>query len=586
MGPLAAIGWAAVHGRLAAGIARRPWWALGANLVLLAVAAALAAGAPDRLAVAGGLGSYARSDPAVLIVTAEARPAVGDAVIRQALTAIRSGLDADPRVTEVEAVELERRSNVSILAVELADLSAPERQEAAGEIAAGIDPGPLEIAAGGETMVQAAARDRLEDELGGLALLALPLALVALVLGFGIRHAVAPLIAGATGALGAIAILGLLGGSVDLGAAGLATSLAVGLAVGTEACGALRRDFLAEANGSPEERIGRALGHAGRRVAFAAGGGALAALATIAIALPAARSAALGGALAALLAAASALVAMPSLLALAPPRPEAGDRDRDAAVGRFPARLRDLAAMRPWLAWIPALLVVAALVIAGAHAFDPEAGSDLAADLPASAEASQAAELVSAGATEDVAAALLAAPERAGPFAREEIAAGLPWIAGLLTLLGLLTAYAATRSGRGAFVRGVAAALPALAVVGTLTLAGKGNPPLGIDLGRLSDPQASALLVTLAAVGAVSTARAGLGGARTALTGTVVAGAALAVLGSSDLSGVAQSGIALAAGLVIDLVLVRAILVPALDHAVPLARPRLPRPRLPDRLRR
>ena len=575
-----------MHSRLAARIARRPGRALVASLALLAVAAVLAAGAPDRLAVSGGLGSYARSDPAVLILAAEAKPALGDAVARQALTVVRSGLEADPRVARVEAVDLERRSDVTVLEVELDELSAHDREEAAEEIADAIDPGPLEVAVGGETMIQAAARDRLEDELGGLALLALPLVAVALLLAFGVRHALAPLLASATGALGAIAILGLLAGFLDLGAAGLATAVAVGLAIGTEACAALRRDFLADANGSPEERIGRGLDRAGRGVAVAAGGGALAALATIAIDLPAARSAALGGALAALLAGASALVTMPSLLALAPPRADAETTDRDAPVTRVGAWLRDLAAMRPWVAWIPALLALAVLVIGAAHAFDPDAGSDLASDVPASSEAGRAAELVSRAASRDAAAPLLAAPAAAGPLAREEIATGLPWIAALVTLLGLGTAYAATRSWRGAFVRGAAAALPALAVVGILTLAGKENPPLGIDLGRLADPQASALLVALAAVGAMSTARAALGDAWTPPPGPGGAGGALAVLAGSDLSGVAQAGVAVAAGLVIDLVLVRAILVPALDHAVPLALPGVPRPHLPGRLRR
>jgi uncharacterized membrane protein YdfJ with MMPL/SSD domain len=575
-----------VLGRLVARIVRRPGRALAANLALLAVAAALAVGAPDRLAVSGGLGSYAESDPAILIVAAEAKPALGDAVARQALTVIRSGLDADPRVEGVEAVDLERRSDVAVLEVDLADLSARDRQEAAEEIAADIDPGPLEVAVGGEAMVQAAARDRLEDELGGLALLALPLVAVALLLAFGVRHALAPLMASATGALGAIGVLGLLAEVVDLGAAGLATAVAVGLAVGTEGCAALRRDHLAEPTGSPEERIGRTLGRAGRTVAVAAGGGALASLATIAIALPAARSAAIGGALAALLAAASALIAMPSLLALTPAQTEGEANERDAPVTRVGARLRDLAAMRPWLGWLPALLVLAVLVIVGAHAFDPEASSDLADDAPASQEAARAAELVSRAASKDAAAELLAAPRAAGPLAREEIASGLPWIAALVTLLGLGTGYAAIRSWRGAFVRGAATALPALAVVGILTLAGKGNPPLGIDLGRLAGPQVSALLVALAAVGAVSTARAALADPWTALPGTVVAGAALAVLAGSDLTGVAQAGVAVAAGLVIDLVLVRAILVPALARAVPLARPGVGRLRLPGRFGR
>jgi uncharacterized membrane protein YdfJ with MMPL/SSD domain len=548
---------------------------------VLAVAAALAAGAVDRLAVSGGLGSYARSDPSVLIVATEARPALGDAVSRQALTVIRSRLDADPRIAAVDAVALEGRSDVSILEVELADLSAGDRQQTAEEIASGIDPGPLEVAIGGETMVQAAARDGLENELGGLALLALPLVAVALVLGFGIRHAAAPLIAGATGALGSVALLGLLAEVVDLGAAGLATAVAVGLALGTESCAVLRRGFLYSSLTSTEGRLAAAVSGAVRRVSAAAALGALAALAVLAATVPAARSAAIGGALAALLAGASAMVAMSSVLALAPTGAEpAPDR---IAPG---ARLRDLLAMRPWLAWIPVALVVAALGTAAAQAFDPGAGTSLAEDVPASSEAARAAEIVADAGSKEEAQAIMAAPERAGPLVRDELRSAMAPIAVLLTALGLAAAYAATRSRRAAFVRGIAAALPALAVVGILSAAGEGELPLGIELGRLSAPQASALLIVIAGVGAISAARGALGDARGALTGTVVAGATLGVLAGSDLAGVAQAGVAVAGGLVVDLVLVRVVLVPALDHALPVTRPRFRPPRLPGRFRR
>jgi hypothetical protein len=560
--PAAAIGWLPVHGRLAAGIARRPLRALVANLALLILAAALAVAAIDRVTVAGGLGSYVRSDPSQLVVTAESRPALGDAVTRQALTVIRARVDADPRVAKVESADVAGRSGISVLEVRLAELPAHERQSAAEELAEGIDPGPLKVAVGGEPMVQAAARDRLEDELGGLALLATPLIVVALLLGFGIRHAAAPLIAGATGALGAIAILGLLAGVLDLGAAGLATSVAVGLAVGTEACAAIRRGFL--------DAVGRS-------VSIAAAGGGLAALATLTIALPAARSAALGGALAAVLAGGSALVAMPSVLALAPTEAE-----RETQVSGLGGRIRDLFAVRPWLAAVPAAIALAALAIAAAHAFEPRVSTGLAGDLPAGSEPARAAELVA----EADSGALLAAPEAPGPLAGEEIRDGLPFVAVLVSVLGIAAAFAATRSWRLAFVRGIATALPTLAVCGILVLAGKGELPLGIDLGRLSEPQASTLLIALAALAAVSTFRAALGDARTALGGTVVAGAALAVLAGSDLDGVAQAGIAVAAGLALDLVLVRAVMVPALDQALPLAPPRLRAPRLLGRLRR
>jgi uncharacterized membrane protein YdfJ with MMPL/SSD domain len=570
-----------VHGRLALGIVRRPGRALAVNLALLGLAAALAIGAADRVAVAGGLGSYTRSDPSLLVVALEARPAFSAAVSREALVVIRSRLDADPRVADVERARVEPRSRVSVLEVRLDDMSASDRQRAAEEIADGIDPGPLELAVGGEAMVQAAARDRLEDELWRVLLLGAPLVIVALLIAFGPRHAVAPVIAGATGVLGAFAGLRLLAEFVDLGAAGLGTSLAVGLAVGAEGCAALRRRFLGDAAGPPAARVRAAMQETSPRVAVAAAGAALASLAVIAIALPAARSSALGGALAALLAGASALVAMPSVLALSPAPAERGAR----AAGRF-RRLREAVASRPWLGWLPALLVVGALGVAASQAFDPEVRTVLADDIPASSDAARAASLVSEASPADVESRLIGAPGGAGPPAGEEIRDGLPPIAVLVTVFGLAAAYAATRSRRDAFARGIATALPALAVCGVLAAAGSGDLPLEIDLGRLSSPQPSALLMALAGVAAVSTARAALGDARAALIGTVVASAALAALAASDLDGVAQAGVAVAAGLVLDLALIRAVLVPALDHALPRGAPRVPVPRLPARLRR
>lgn len=565
---------------------------LVANLLLVAALGTLAARAPDRLAVAGGLGA---DGGATFVVAATAKPSLGEAVTGDSVTVIRSGISADPLVAQVERSPADGGERASILIVELAEAGALERQQAVERIAAAIDPGPLEIALGGEAVAQAAARDEVEDELGRLALLATPLVAVVLLFAFGLRHAPAPLLAGATGALGGIAVLGLAAGSIDLAAVGLPVAAVVGLAIGIESCVLIRRRFAELPAAGPEATLAETLRRAAPVVGIAVGAGALASLAGLAIDLPAARSAAIGGAAAAILAAASAMVATPSVLALSP-RPagegatDEGRRATSTEPGSRAGRLASFITARPWLGWLPSLLVIAALGIAAAHAFELDATAQSASELT-DPEPARAAKLARAEGARVPSGVLSAGP--AGLEAEEEIAAGMPIVAVLLTALGLIAGFGAGRSPRAAIATGIAAALPALAVCGLLRMAGKGTLPLGIDLGG-GEPHASAFLAAVAAVGSVSVARAALADPGAALAGTLVAGGLVAVLAGSELDGVAQTGIAIAAGLVVDLVLIRAVLAPALASALPSRRPRLrlpgpPRPRLPrlpSRLRR
>ncbi len=506
-----------MYGTWAAAVARRPVAFLAANLAIVVLAGAVALGAPDRLAVSGGLerGGNPPGPDAIVVLTPD--PGTSSEVTTEALAVIRSGLLADPRVRTAESRE--SRGGATTIVVETDASTALERRQIAERVTAAVDPGPFALESDGEQIEQARSREVVEDQLPQLAVLVLPLVLVVLLLAFGIRHIAAPVLAAATGALGAIALLRVMPASFDLPAIGLAVAAGVGLAVGVEACHLAR---------SKAEQ-------AGRPVAWACSGAALAALILILIPVPAALSAALGGAFAALLAGVSALVATPALDAVFPD--EAGDRGRDREsiaerirYSRFGA-IYDEIAYRPWLAGIPALATIAGLCLLGAPAVGIET-------VPA------------------------------GAAAGDLIDSRLPWIAALLTLAGIAVGWIGRGSLRLGLAHGAGAALPAVAACGLLVLAAEGSLPF--DPGFVGvNPSAWAVLAVLAAVGAVSVARAALGGGAGALAGTLVAGAALGALAGIEIDAVAQAGAAVAAGLVIDLVLVRAILAPSLGHALP-----------------
>ena len=523
---------------------------------------ALAVGAAERIAVGGGLEREAdeRTELAVVLTP---KGTLSGAVARQATSTVESGLRADPSVAAVEALEAGEGGD-PILVVTVEAATAAAGQSAAERVAARIDPGPYDATVGGEPMVQAAARDDLEDELPGLALLAAPLALLALGLSFGPRRMAAPLLASTGAALGAVALLRLLPAALDLTAAGLAVAVAVGLAVATEACHAVGRAHDEVTFAAPEAMLEETLRAALPRIGCACAGAAGAAAFLLAIPLPAARSAALGGIAAALLAAALAPVAMASVIALGPARPVADPVDA------APGRARLLAGMpdHPALAWIPAVAVVGALGLAISQAIGTGAVALAAGDLGADAGPARVAAILAGELPAAEAERLASGSERAASGAAELVRERLPWLLGAITLAGLAAAYGAARSWRTALAEGVGSALPAGAACGLVALLGGDSAP--VELGPFAaGPHASVLIALLAALGAIGVARAAIVDRTAALTGTIVAGAAVGVLAGAELDALAQLGVALAAGLAIDLVLVRAVLAPCLERALP-----------------
>lgn len=548
-----------MYGRWAARIAGRPWAFLLGNLAVAAGAALVALSGIDRVAVAGGLsGGEPPGGEELVLVVADAEP-VPPAIRRESFRVIRSALAADDRIAEVTAVQ--GGSGPPLLRLRLAGESAAERQRAAEEIPAQLDPGPLELVARGEAITQAAARKEVRAEVWRLALLVAPIMIVLVALTFGARHAAAPLLAAVTGALGGFASLVLAAQWLDLGAVGIAVALAVGAMVGFEAAFLLRRSFAAQAVEEPVAMLESCLaGTLPRLVAGCAGAG-LASLALLAVALPAARAAAIGGAAAALLAAASALVAMSALLAIAPAAARRHARAgaprsmtlRSRLSGERARRVRSAIAARRALAWIPLVATAAALGLVGAQALSP----DLVALEPADVGGSAAPPL------ETPSAAIEA--EASATAAEQALTSRFGAVIGGITLAALTAAYLAGRRGRAMLVAGLAGGLPAAAACGLLVLAATERLPRALfDIHDV--PHAGALLAALAAVGATSALHAGLGDRRGALVGTSAVATIFGVLAFSAVEAVAQVGAGIAAGVAIDLVALRLLVAPAIPR--------------------
>src|SRR3954470_12362003 len=202
-----------VLGELAEVITRRPGATLVGCLAAIALAAALALGAASRLPVLGSL-SAASSDAAngsigmVLVLRGE-QPVDSD-VYSTALDVIESAVTSDPQVDSVRRGAVGADGQTTALGVVFAAGSALDRERAATRLAVGIDPGPLELLAGGEAPAAVQARDSGEDELAGVGLLAIAAIGVLVIAVAGVRFGFIAAIAALAGAIGGVAILRLL----------------------------------------------------------------------------------------------------------------------------------------------------------------------------------------------------------------------------------------------------------------------------------------------------------------------------------------------------------------------------------------
>jgi uncharacterized membrane protein YdfJ with MMPL/SSD domain len=575
-------------------LSSRPWAVLGANLAAAVVAIAASLGAPGDL----GIGSTQLDDrrPETLIVVLERDGAAGASALAVARDVVASQLEADPAIGAVRVVDDERRS---VLLGDLEPTSAATREDAVERLSQRIDPGALRATVGGETAALIEAKRVLGEDLWRLELLVLPLVLLLALVAVGPRVAVAPVVCTVIAIAGSAALLRLIGVVFDVSLLGVVPAFAIGAVLGVEMPALVVRLYREEATISPEPAALRyTVARAGPLLAGAAGAGSLPALALLATPLEQSASLALGCALAAALAAASALTATPAAIAIfggrgpEPERAEAEGED-DGKARRLAETIEAVPGFVASSRLRCGLVALAALVAGVAIAYPALDGSSrpfIAADLPPASEVARASglaatqgggpegslfgelPLVAAIAAALLAVAVMVATRRPGtlvavPFALLPAAAGLGACVYVLDQGHLAEAMGGV--GRGIVdSAAVAAATAALAALGASRAmialqVVRAERRLGIDPGGAAQLAAGLALP---------------GGAAAALAGA----AASAVLVASDLAVAREFGLAVGAGLLVDLVLVRIPLLAALARTAPPTSPSRPRSSSPN----
>jgi hypothetical protein len=557
-------------------------------LVALALGGALAPGAPEGLPVLGSLGDEERRPPELVLVTRGQEP-VRSPVYRTALDVIASRIETDELVSEVRQgpVGRDRRTTMLLVGFERG-ADAAEREQAAEAVVEVIDPGPLKVLATGLAPTAEEARDSARSDLGQLELLAAPLVVLVLLAAGGWRLALVGALAAAMGMLGATAGLRVLGEVIDLSAVGIAAGAGAALVFGVEAALTIQ----ARAGGAVARESPYALARGMMRSAGvllpAAAAAMLAALAIIAVAVPVARSAAAGAALGGGLATIATILVAPALLALG-----RGDREADHVAVQEGRRRRRLsrAFLRRWPVATGLLVLAVAALVAIAVPF---ANSDPAAlgpgGLPTESDPARAFALAEEEFRGERASSALR------PNAPDDLLARLAVAAGIAAAVVAAACFAVARSPAAAVVLGAVSVLPAAAALGLLELVfGAGRLTGTLDYSPEGEPNASAAIVTatvLTAVAALRSVRAAPLLRRTgqsrgrparlrrvrrlarleigaAAAASVVGAFAFGVLAGSELLPAKELGLAVAAGLLIDLLLVRCLAVPALARLAP-----------------
>jgi hypothetical protein len=197
---------ASVGARLRTNAAQQPGRALGVLAAVALLGSALAAGWTDRLT----LSSANDRGPGLEIHVRGALPA-GSPTYRIAVQVMRSQLGADPNVG---GVRVRHRGATTVLLVDF-KVGGRQRDAAISHIEHGLDPGPLTLSFSGST---AAVRQAKDDALDSLWPLLAALAVAALLASgtLGARPAGAALLAAAASSALAALICELVGGRVDV----------------------------------------------------------------------------------------------------------------------------------------------------------------------------------------------------------------------------------------------------------------------------------------------------------------------------------------------------------------------------------
>ena len=642
---------------------------LGGAVAALLLLGYLAIGAPERLAVAppdapgsesadaseeltGALGN--EPEPGMLIVT-NGRDGASSGPYEIALDVLTSQAKADSAVAAVRQGPVSKDERTTVLEVYFREEDPGDQQEAVSRISPKLDPGTLSAQIAGDAATLVSAKESLGDELLGLELLVLPLTVLLCALVAGLRLVLAPLLSAALAVLGAVALLRLLDGPLELSVLGVLPGAAVGIALGVELSLMLiqrhRNDL--ERGGDFDHAVEHAVRVGGRPLVTASVAGALVPLALLAVPVAAARAAAVGSSLAALLAGAAALVVTPSVVVLLGSKERAeedGERERGYA-----SRVAGFVGERRGFALPAAVVVLAALLVAAWPALSTEtvpigpsslharraddriatelgveASSRATVSVPAEAratrdlsrdlrDASGVASVDRAEAAGDddaipigleartgslnardgiVAARELAASDdgavsgydAAALDADDELGGTLAVAAAIAAAVLAIFVLALVRRPFLAVGLGLVTLLPAAAALGILELVfGDGRATTALDYAPQGAVALDAVLAGVAGVASVSAARSAaypvsLRGERAvavregaaerearltlgaAAAASAIAAASAAVLVGSDVIPAKEIGLALAAGLVLDLVALRVLLIPALGR--------------------
>jgi uncharacterized membrane protein YdfJ with MMPL/SSD domain len=577
---------------------RRPWALLAANLVVLGIAVVLAVGAPDRLAV----GSLALSEPAAeqaaggpppdLVIATTGPVPVRSGVYRVALRVIASGVRADAHVSSVRRGPISANGRSTSLNVFLSSGDEGERQREVERIEAGIDPGPLRLAFGGEVGAPVEARHSLSGDLWRLEFLVLPFAILVLAAALGPRLAVAPVLCAATAIAGSLAGLRIADAFASVSLLGIAPAAVLGLALGVEAPCLVVARFCDEAPSTPHPVAVRRALAAAAELALPLGVGATAATAgVVATTLDQAGSMVLACGLAAAMALASALVCVPALVVLwGPAAVDAAREPRgEPRLARAPGAVASFLARSRLRTALVGVIAAGAMLAAAAPALHGDSRPFSSFDLPLAAHARTTLAEAASGATPAGAAASatgggaeVPGDARQSLFEKLALAAGVS--AGALAIVLVLS----FRSLRVLPVA-IVTLLPAAAACGLCVLLFQdGHPAAALGQRRQAALETGAVASMLTGLVAVLAARGvtalraargerGLGlapgrGAETAaaftvpaaIVATLVVAAATAVLAGADLYPAREFGLAVAAGLLVDLVFLRVPLIAAL----------------------
>jgi hypothetical protein len=542
---------------LASAAWKRPWTLVGAAAALLASLLAVAGGVLGELGYTPA-GVPEGRGPDLLLATRASREATPP-VYEVALEAIEANLRSDPGVADVRVRGPAGAGRASI-EVALTAEDAGERQVTAERLQARVDPGPLEVLAGGRPAELEEAEDVVLEDLWRLEVLTLPLAALLLVGSLGVRPALGAAACAAIGVAGALAMLRVAGALGDPSPLATVPAAVVGVVAGIELAALATARWRDERRlGSPEDALRSTVSEAATPMTLAALVALLAPAGLVATGYGPAASLAIACGLAAAWALAGCALVMPALFALgarAGPAGARGDGITVALVARL-ARLPSAIARSRLRTIAAGAMAVSLCVALASPAFDARSGVLGPGDLAAESAPAQAAQIATSlpGPSLDAAAS-------------ESLLSSLPLAVALTA--ALLGAVLVVRAGT-AWALALSPPLAAAAAAGvSVAMAGEGQTVF-----------AGAMATSLAAVAAISAARtvtameavaferevdprprgvAGRAAARTlpsCVLASVIAGVGAAVLAGIELRAAHQFAAALAAGLLVDLVVIR-----------------------------